>query len=114
MPQRLTTFALEEGTYGVQCQFKDENDNAVTPQTMTWTLSDLDGTIVNSREDEVVANPGSIQTITLSGDDLSLLSTSDCGWRRLLVQITFNSNLGSGLPLNDSAEFQIDKLIKVP
>jgi hypothetical protein len=113
MPQRLTTHALEEGTYAVVCAFVDENDNAVAPQSMSWTLSDLAGTIINSRDGIAVANPSSTQNVVLSGDDLAFLNATDKGWRRLLVEITFSSNLGSDLPLKDSAEFQIDNLIKV-
>lgn len=113
MPQRLATHAVEEATFGIRCVFKDENDNALTPQSMTWTLTDRDGTVINSRDGIAVVNPSSTQTITLSGEDLALQGTSDSRLRRLLVEITFNSNLGNELPLKDSAEFEIDDLIHV-
>jgi len=110
LPIKLTTKAVDKSTYIVNCAFKDENGDAVAPNTLKWTLTDGDGTVVNNRQDEEVSSPTSSEDIVLSGDDLK---HSDGKWRVLTVKATYDSDAGSDLPLNESAKFQIDDLISV-
>ena len=70
-PTLLTTHAKERGTYVVTVAFTDEDGNAEDIKTLVWTLTDLDGNIINSRENVNVATPGASEDIVLSGADLA-------------------------------------------
>lgn len=113
MPTTLTINAAEESTFVVNVAFTDEDSTAVTPTAATWTLTDCDGSIINSREDVTVSSLSSAIDIVLSGDDLALQSGSDNGSRILLIEATYDSTLASGLPLKDQAEFFIADLVAV-
>lgn len=109
MPTTITTKAVEQSTYVVTVAFTDEDGDAVTPTAAAWSLRDGNGAIVNSRED-VSATPGTSIDIVLQGDDLN----ADDGLARILtVEATYNSDLGTGLPLKDEVTFTIDDLIGV-
>ncbi len=110
----LTSLALEESTYVITASFTDEDGAAVVPNTatVTWTLTDLDGTVINLRSAVAVSSASTI-TIVLSGDDLSLLVSDDSGVRKVLVQAQYDSSIGSDLPLNDEVQFTIDPLVAV-
>lgn len=108
---KLTTDAPEKGTFPVDLAFTDENGDAVSPDTLTWTLTDMDGTVINSREDVAVSSPSSSETITLSGDDLALSSEdSEYEERMLIIKGTYTSDLGSGLPLRGGVIFSVVKV----
>ncbi|KKN06567.1 hypothetical protein LCGC14_1075830 [marine sediment metagenome] len=77
----LDTNASEEGTYAIDdIQFLDSQDPpvAVTPEvgSVTWCLTDKNGTIINSREDVPITSASSM-TIVLSGDDLAISGNAD-------------------------------------
>jgi len=110
LPVKLTTKAVDKSTYVVNCAFKDENGDAVVPNELKWTLTDDAGTVINSREDVVVAVPSSSEDIVLSGDDLKY---SDGRHRILTIEATYDSDAGSDLPLKESAKFMVDDLIVV-
>jgi len=50
----LITKAVNESTYILTSTFTDADDSAVTPNALTWSLTDLDGTVINSRSATVV------------------------------------------------------------
>ena len=102
----LNVLAKEESTYIISSNFKDENDQAVIPKTIHWSLSDIDGIIINSREDVEITNLDSSVDILLSGDDLALPDESN-PWRILIIKATYNSTLGVNLPLNEECRFKI-------
>jgi hypothetical protein len=110
----LTTLALEESTYVITASFLDEDGSTVVPNvgTVTWTLTDLDGTVINSRSAVAIASASTI-TIVLQGDDLALQNIEDSGVRKVLVQAQYDSSIGSNLPLNDEVQFTIDHLVAV-
>jgi len=111
MPTTLTTNAIEQSTYSVTFSFADTQGNAVTPNELTWTLVDTSANVINSRED-VSITPGTSVTIVLSGDDLTL--SEGTGKERVLkIKGTYNSSLGTNLPLKDEATFTIDDLVSV-
>jgi len=112
MPTLLTTHADEKSTYVVTAAFTDEDGNAVTPNTLTWALTDSDGTVINDRDDESISPDTSVD-IVLSGDDLQIVDSSDDGVRILTVEGTYNSDAGSGLPLKESCKFIVDNLVAV-
>ena len=77
----LDTNASEEGTYAIDdIQFLDSQDPpvAITPEasSVTWCLTDKNGTIINSREDVAITSASSM-TIVLSGDDLAISGNAD-------------------------------------
>jgi hypothetical protein len=45
-PEILRTIAEEEGTYIVDVSFLDEDDLPVTPVSINWTLTTLDGVMM--------------------------------------------------------------------
>jgi hypothetical protein len=107
MPISLTTNAEEQSTYAVTVAFKDDEGTAVVPNSATWTLTDQDGAVMNSRLDEVIS-PASSVTIVLQGDDLALDTDEIGSGRRILtIEAVYDSNIGSNLPLRESAAFTV-------
>jgi hypothetical protein len=111
MPVTLSPGATEESTYVIEVSFKDEDSAAVVPNSVSWSLTDDNGTVVNGRDSVAVASPASTITIVLSGDDL-VIETFGVN-RTLLIEAEYDSTLGSGLPLKDEAKFPIYDLVKV-
>lgn len=106
--------AGEESTLVITATFTDENGDEVIPQTANWTLSDLDGTVINSRtEVDLAAVLASEIDIALSGDDLALQSATDTGRRAFLIKATYNSALANDLPLNEETQFDINDFVKI-
>jgi len=108
MPTTLTTRAVDESTYIVNCAFKDENAAPVIPNVITWTLTNDMGTVINARQDVVIAVPAASVDILLSGMDLDY---ADGSARILTIDATYNSPLGSDLPLRESIRFLIEDLV---
>ena len=105
--------AIEKSTKMIVVSFFDESDTAKDPESMKWTLTDTLGNIINEREDVVVANPSSVETIVLTGNDLAIISDTDNGKRLFTVESTYNSELGSGLTLNGEANFTVINLVEI-
>ena len=115
MPTIISTAANEKSTFIITCVFTDETDTEVTPTSITWTLTDSSGTVINDREDEVVAVPAPSIDIVLSGNDLAIQSgeTASKVSRRLLIEAVYDSDAGTDLPLKDEAIFVIGNLVDV-
>jgi hypothetical protein len=110
MSTNLTVSAVEKSTYIVTAAFVNEDGDAVTPETVVWTLSDIDGTVINSREN-VSETPATTVNIVLTGDDLGV---STVGPKRVVtVLATYNSDYGSLLKLKAAATFIIENLVVV-
>lgn len=110
MPTVLTTNAIEQSTYIITASFTDEDGSDVTPKTLTWTLTDEAGNVINSRQD-VALTPNTSVEIVLSGDDLVV---STYGTKRIVtVEGTYDSDAGTDLPLRDQVRFTIDNLVAV-
>ncbi len=111
--QVLTDEAIEESTYIVTVAFTDEDDDAVIPNApLVWTLTDMAGNVINSRED-VSITPASSIDIVLSGDDLEVFDDGGLDNRLVTVQGTYNSDAGNNLPLKDEVVFPIRRLVVV-
>ena len=97
---KLSTHAWEEGTYKITATYTDDDDAAVTPNAVTWTLTDNDGTVINEREDVSIETPSTSNDIVLSGADLAM-QTGETGTvkRILYIQGDYDSDAGSELPL---------------
>lgn len=105
----LTVEAIEESTYVVTAVLTDENGDTVVPTALTWSLYDEKGRVVNEREG-VILTPASTVQIVVSGSDLSLSGDND-ETRFLLLEGTYNSDLGGGLPIRAQAEFPVNHTI---
>ena len=106
MVATLTEKAIEQSTYVITVAFLDEDDNAITPISPTWTLTDESGGIINEQADNAIP-PATTATIVLSGDDLAVSGTHDTA-RILTVSGTYNSAAGAGLPFRDHIRFLIE------
>ena len=110
--------ANEEGSFPVRVNYGlDYNGSAITPTTMTWTLTDKDGTIINSREDVSISSPSTENEVFLSGDDLAIQSgetSKDEVSRYLLMEGTYAVTIGSttytGKPIKGEYHFKIKNL----
>lgn len=115
-----TTPSPEEGTRGIQVDFKDDAGIAVVPNaaTVKWTLTDKPNlgvavTIINSREQVAITSASTIY-ITLTANDLALQTgelSSASVQRILTIEYEWNSTLlGNDLPDNVQYEFKIENL----
>lgn len=104
MSTRLSVRAVDRSTYVVTAAFTDAAGDAVVPNSVTWTLTDVNKAVVNSREDES-ETPAASLDIVLSGADID---HDDGALRRVVVDAEYDSTEGSGLPLRGVAEFIID------
>lgn len=100
----LSVKPFEKSTAIVTATFVDEASNPLTPNTLTWTLKDLEGNVINSRS-AVSISPATTINIVLSGDDLAVTDGNE--ERIVLIEGTYNSSYGSGLPLVAACRFSI-------
>jgi len=112
MATELTVSATEGSTYVITASFTDEDGSAVVPDTVTWTLTDTLGTVINSRQD-VSETPASSIEIVLTGDDLAV-DGYNSPVRVFTVEGTYTSlTHGAGLLLTGSATFTVERLAGV-
>lgn len=109
----ITTPITEKGTAKFTVAFTDETGASVIPKTgLNWTLTDRAGTVINSRS-AVVITPAASVTIVLSGADLAISASYAGVGRVLTVQGTYDSDIGSALPLKEECWFWISDLVAV-
>ena len=114
MATNLTLRAAEKSTYIVNAAFVDEDNSPVTPKTMTWTLTDSDGSVINAREDVVISSLSTDVDIVLSGLDLALQSGESLQALRILtLEGTYDSDAGTDLPLRAACKFTVEDLVAV-
>jgi hypothetical protein len=103
--------ATEGGSIVIVAAFTDEDGNSVVPNSVTWTLTDGGGTVINSREDIVVTPDVSVDII-LSGDDLPWSGSypTDDNTLYMLIQSEYDSTLGSNIPQNQEVEITVKNL----
>lgn len=117
MTTRLELKASEGSTFGIVANFVEirsdiQGSSPITPNDgLTWSLKEKDGSIVNSRKDVPLVSAPSV-IIVLSGADLALPGTSELR-RYVTIKGSYNSLLGSNLPILDEASFQIENLVGV-
>lgn len=101
----LSANPTNEGTYIITCAFKDSAGAAVTPNTLTWDLTDNEGNVINSRSGVSIAVPSTSNAVVLTGADLD----NDQGNSRVFtIEGTYDSiTYGANLPLRGQAEFTI-------
>ena len=113
-----TPIANEESTYGIPFTFTDDTAAAVVPLTAQWTLLKKVGsnpaveTII--RGPVAITPPSSTYIIVLTADDLALvIGEGHPKTRYVLVEYTYSSSLGVGLPAKDTISFSIANLVGV-
>jgi hypothetical protein len=106
----LTTKARDRSTYIVTAAFTDKAGASVIPDSITWTLTDAAGTIINSREAVAVAVPAASIDIVLSGADLDY---DDGRARVLLIEAVYDSDEGDNLPSKEECYFEVTDLLAV-
>ncbi len=111
---RMDTNAAEEGSFKIPVSFTDLSGNSVIPSEILWTLSDKKSTVINNREDVVIAIPEANISIVLQGDDLALPDPYD-NLRVLTIKATFDDTGTSltGLPYREEIIFYIDNLVNI-
>jgi len=112
MPTNLPVSALERSTLSVSAQFYDERGSAVIPDTLTYTLTDMYGNVVNNR---ITANltPATAVVVGLTNNDLQISGYSGVT-RQLLFEGTYTSvTLGANQSLRDWVNFGIINAVKV-
>lgn len=111
--------AGEESSYPLEITLKDHDGVEIEASAITsikWSLSDVFGNIINSRQDVNVTSIVNPVTIIPSGDDLATTDNdADNQYkRRFTVKYIYNSEFANNQPKNEEAEFQIDPFINVP
>lgn len=109
MPTRILDKPNDESVFVINAKFYDEDDALVLPDTLVWSLRNENGTIINDRS-LVPVTPAASVDILLYGDDLKY---SEGTMRVLTFYATYDSDLGSDLPLNDEVSFYIQDLMGV-
>lgn len=109
----LSGKATEESSVGIKFTFTKEDGTAPTISSMTWTLTDTDGAVINGREDVSISSPTAEQTIILSGDDLALTNQEhEYEWRVLTIEAMVAITTGT-IPIRESARFVIYNLVAI-
>ncbi len=100
----MLSLQLVAGSTGViSASFTDEDDNAVIPNTLNYSLYNS-GSIVNSKE-KISITPDSTINIILSGLDLIP------GTTYIIVEGTYDSTYGNDLPIK---QWECFKVVDVP
>lgn len=108
LTQDLGTIVFDKDTVGIQIVITDEDGTALTPNSpLYWTLTDMTGAVLNSRED-VTITPASTITIPLTGADLDY---ADGAGRLVRLHGTYDSDIGNGLNLNRQFKFTIENVL---
>lgn len=100
---------VEKSSGVIRCNFRNEDGQAVDPKTAAWTLTDILGAVINSRDAIVISSPTSEEDVLLSNDDLQLSAgfSGNAEWRVFIIEATYDSNLGNDLPLKDFCTFPV-------
>jgi hypothetical protein len=115
--QPLAVFALEESTQIFSVALFDENGSATLGSSITWSLTDDAGTVINSRLNVPVGSgSASAFVVILSGLDTKREVARADGFpdnlvRVLTVRATYNSPVaGSAQPLVSDYRFGINPI----
>lgn len=104
----LTPVAKEGSTYTIKVQFTDQDGDAATPKSATWTLKDSDGNVVNGRSGVSISALDATVYITISGNDLTAN-----GKKMEELTITINAvydsiTYGNDLPLVTQSHISVE------
>jgi len=113
MPNIIKETAIEKGSFKIKNECFDESGNAIPPDSLSWTLTDIKGVeIINSREEVPIITPAEENIILLYGDDLAIDNKEKTD-RVILFEGTYTSgDFGASIPIKDEAVFTIIPLTK--
>lgn len=109
----LSDMAAERSVYRVPVTVFDLDGNAVVPNSLTWTLTDNAGNVINNRAAVSVPSPGSPENIILSGGDLDVSETASKVERVLLIEAVYTEGGNNNTPYNHEYRFVIRNLVGV-
>ena len=99
----------EKSTVKVVVSFKDpETGASATVETAFWSLSDINGNIINNRENVEIASPADGSVIWLSGDDFSIVDTTANTELRLLAIYATYDNGPTIVPIRQEFLFEVE------
>lgn len=107
MAVELEIRAADKGTIVIRASFSDEDGQNIAPKTLIWSLFNGDGEIVNEKEEVTPASLAATMDFLLYGDDLA---REDGSRRKFVLEATYDSTLGSDLPLNAACKFSVDDI----
>lgn len=105
MPQHLTQPAREQDQLVVSVAIT-LSGTADTPTALSWSLTDKDGTVINSRSGTALT-PSTSMTVTLAGDDLQIVDRTNSREKRFLI---FDGSDSLGNDLYESLSFDVEKV----
>jgi len=108
----LTTSANERSTLVVTPTFVDSDGVEITPTSLTWSLLDSSGNVINSRSDVVVASLSGDIDIYLFGPDLIILpgEISTHTERHLVLKATWLENGSIEYPIVQEFIFFVKRI----
>jgi hypothetical protein len=105
--------ARDRSVYFVDIELFDEDKGPLTPTSISWSLTDGSGSVVNSRENVAVI-PSYAFTIALFGDDLVAGTNSNSRRRYLTIEAVYESVAAGGpVPLNKEFYFDVKNIRKI-
>lgn len=112
MPAKLAGKMVEKSSRGIKWTFKKSDGTSPTIQSMTYTLTNLDGDVINELKDVVVLSPTAETTIVLSGDDLQMEDQDNLVETRIMtIKATYDpEDGGADIPIKESVEFPLYNL----
>lgn len=107
----MSISANEQSSVFVTAVFTDEDGASVVPNSVTWTLTDVGGTVVNSREDVSVSAAASVK-ILLEGDDLPWFGVkrTDTYTLKVLFEALYDSGVETDIPLKEEETILVSNL----
>ena len=108
----LSTIANEGSTYVIRAAYFDEDDSAVTPDSVTWTLTNGNGVVINSREDVTIVTPSTYNDVVLGAADLRCSGTRD-ETRVIIVKFVYDSSTVTDAPGVGQVEFTVQNIQNV-
>lgn len=104
----------EGGSGSIGFTFIDLSGDSVTPNTFVYTLTEMDGTVINSRS-LVSVTPAATTFVVLQGDDLP--NPGGIPLKLITISGTYDSLVGGNsfpnLPFNEEYNFNVNELINI-
>lgn len=101
---------VEESTYVVPVQLKDEAEVAVVPKKMAWNLCDKSGVPMDGFKNQEITTLAEENKILISKDAF-ILSTNEKGIRFLTVRMLYDSDLRDDMETVEEERLNIKNLV---
>lgn len=108
----IETRFTEGSTAVFTCTFTDENGDTVTPTSdITWTVRSADSTQISTGTESAAETV----YIVIKGTDLSApASSGEAQILTLIIETTYDSDLGDDFPLVKIVKFSVENEFGVP